>query len=92
MLAQRSQLFTAIYQVTPNRRITTLLPDTVMSPATWQQTLSNWSTPYQLIEAQGGLGTSVSSLLELANLDWQQGKQPHWSEVLPFYGQHPVEQ
>jgi tRNA A37 threonylcarbamoyladenosine modification protein TsaB len=33
----------------------------------------------------------VISVLELAYLDWQQGKRPHWSEALPFYGQHPVE-
>ncbi len=91
MPAQRGQLFTAIYQVNPNRLgLTPLLPDTVMSLEIWEKTLANWSTPYQLIQAEGGLGASVSSLLELAYLDWKQGKQPHWSEVLPFYGQHPV--
>jgi len=29
--------------------------------------------------------------LELAYLDWKQEKRPHWSEALPFYGQHPVD-
>lgn len=91
MLAQRSQLFTAIYQVNPDGTgLTPLLSDTVMSPEIWQQTLANCSTPYQLIQVEGGLGASVSSLLELAYLDWKQGKKPHWSEALPFYGQHPV--
>jgi len=28
-------------------------------------------------------------LVELAYLDW--GKRPDWSEALPFYGQHPVD-
>ena len=94
MPAQRGQLFTAIYQPTPNNSgLTQLLPDTVMTPEAWQQTLETWTTGYQVIDipAGVGLGASVSRLLELAYLDWQQGKQTHWSEVLPFYGQHPVE-
>ena len=62
-----------------------------MTPETWQQTLNSWSTEYQLIKAEGGLGGSVTSLLELAYIDWQQGKRPDWSEALPFYGQHPVD-
>lgn len=94
MPAQRGQLFTAIYQLSPSgSTLVPLFPDTVLSPEKWQQTLDNWSTSYQLIEipAGVGLGDSVSSVLELAYWDWQQGKCPHWSEALPFYGQHPVE-
>ncbi len=90
MPAQRGQLFTAIYQVIPGAGLNPLLPDTVMIPQKWQQTLNSWSTGYQLIQAEGGLGRSVTSLLELAYLDWQQGKRLFWSEALPFYGQHPV--
>lgn len=91
MPAQRGQLFTAIYEVTKNGvGLNPLFPDTVMIPETWQQTLNSWSTGYQLIQAEGGLGRSVTSLLELAYIDWQQGKRPDWSEALPFYGQHPV--
>lgn len=92
--AQRGQLFTAIYQVLPSSSgLAQMLPDSVMTPAVWQQTLDSWH-PYQLIDiaAGAGLGATVSSLLELAYLDWQQGKRPHWSEALPFYGQHPVEE
>lgn len=91
MSAQREQLFTAIYQIHSNGLgINPLQLDTVMSPENWQQTLANWSTSYQLIVAENGLGATVSSLLEIAHLDWQQGTRPHWSEALPFYGQHPV--
>ena len=90
--AGRGQVFTAIYQVTPGGSgLIPLLPDTVMTPEAWQQTLANWSTPYHLIPPPPRLGKSVSSLLELAYLDWQQGKRPDWSEALPFYGQHPVD-
>jgi tRNA threonylcarbamoyl adenosine modification protein YeaZ len=94
MPAQRGQLFAAIYQVSSSDSgLAALLPDTVLTPEKWQHTLDKWQTPYELIEipAGVGLGASVSSLLELASLDWQQGKRPHWSEALPFYGQHPVE-
>lgn len=92
MPAQRGQLFTAIYQAPSDGiGLIPLLPDTVMSPQMWEETLANWSTPYQLVTAEGGNGAFVANVLELAYLDWKQGKRPHWSEALPFYGQHPVE-
>lgn len=90
MSAQRGQLFVAIYDVTANR-IKTLLPDTVMSPDAWQQTLATWETPYRAIAVPANLGESAIGLLELAYLEWEKGARPHWSEALPFYGQHPVE-
>ncbi len=92
MPAQRGQVFTAIYQVTASSSgLTPLLPDTVMIIAAWQQTLTHWHTPYSLIQTPVELGASVSSILTLAYLDWQQGKRPDWSEALPFYGQHSVD-
>lgn len=96
MPAQRGQFFVAIYSFKkePSAKgtgLVELLADTVMSPESWQETLAAWSNPYQLIEVQGGLGASVSSVLELAYLEFQEGKLPHWSEALPYYGQHPVE-
>ncbi|MGC1396825.1 MAG: tRNA (adenosine(37)-N6)-threonylcarbamoyltransferase complex dimerization subunit type 1 TsaB, partial [Coleofasciculaceae cyanobacterium] len=90
MPAQRGQLFTAIYQL-PVKSLTQLSPDAVMTPETWQQRLDALKMPYQLIDVPVALGDSVSSLLELAKLDWQLEKRPHWSEALPFYGQHPVD-
>jgi tRNA threonylcarbamoyl adenosine modification protein YeaZ len=93
MPAQRGQLFGAIYQVLPdNSGLKPLLSDTVMTPEVWQKTLINWPNSYDLIQALSGLGASVSSLLELAHLDWKKGIRPHWSEAIPFYGQHPVEE
>ncbi len=90
--AQRGQVFAAIYQVNPaGSGLIELLPDTVMTPEVWQQTLNSWSTSYNLIQVPTALGMSSSSTLELAYLDWQQGKRPDWSEALPFYGQHPVD-
>ena len=92
MPAQRGQLFTAIYQVFfENYAVTQLLPDSVMTPETWKQSLESLKSPYQLIDVSEYLGTNALSMLELAYGHWQQGKRPHWSEALPFYGQHPVE-
>ena len=88
MPAQREQLFTAIYQV-EEMGINHLLEDTLMNPAAWEKILENWENSYQLIQVENGLGKSVVSLLELAHLEWQKGNRPHWSEALPFYGQHP---
>ncbi len=92
MPAQRGKVFAAIYQPTPDTcGLTALLPDTVFTPEAWQETLANWNTDYQLIEAKSGIAATVTSVLELAYLEWQQGKCPDWSEALPYYGQHPVE-
>jgi tRNA threonylcarbamoyl adenosine modification protein YeaZ len=92
MPAQRGKIFAAIYHFEPDTsKLTACLPDRVFAPEAWQETLANWNTNYQLIQAQSGLAATVTSILELANLDWQEGKSPNWSEALPYYGQHPVE-
>ncbi|BAY96312.1 peptidase M22 glycoprotease [Tolypothrix tenuis PCC 7101] len=92
MPAQRGQVFGAIYQPhADNSNLTTLLPDSVFTPEVWQETLANWQTTYQLIEAKSALAATVTNILELAYLDWEQGKRPHWFEALPYYGQHPVD-
>ncbi|MGL4377886.1 MAG: tRNA (adenosine(37)-N6)-threonylcarbamoyltransferase complex dimerization subunit type 1 TsaB [Microcoleaceae cyanobacterium] len=104
MPAQRGELFVGIYIKEWDKEGNTtglypLLPDRVMKPETWQETLESWPNSYQLIEVEnrekdateGGLGITVSSILELAYLEWQQGNRPHWEEILPYYGQHPVD-
>lgn len=89
MPAQRGQLFTAIYGAN-HYGVESLLADTVMSPEQWQQTVTQWPNLEQQIEIPPAAGALVASVLELAYLDWQQGKRPDWSDTLPFYGQHPV--
>lgn len=90
MAAQRGQLFGAVYSVNKNSGLTELFPDTVMTPQSWQEKLESWENSYQLIEVASELGSSVSSVLELAYLEWQMGSRPDWSDALPYYGQHPV--
>jgi tRNA threonylcarbamoyl adenosine modification protein YeaZ len=92
MNAHRGEVFAAIYQIAADKsELIELLPDTVMQPHIWREKLEKYPTPYQLIQAPSALGASVSSLLELAYLDYQKGLRPHWSQAIPFYGQHPVE-
>jgi tRNA threonylcarbamoyl adenosine modification protein YeaZ len=92
MAAQKGQVFGAIYQLTADEdKIMALLPDTVFTSEAWQEKLANFDRAYQLIEAKSGLAATVTSVLELAYLQYQQGKRPDWSEALPYYGQHPVD-
>ncbi|MBD1828443.1 tRNA (adenosine(37)-N6)-threonylcarbamoyltransferase complex dimerization subunit type 1 TsaB [Microcoleus vaginatus GB1-A2] len=90
MPAQRGQLFGAVYSVNKDSGLTELFPDTVMTAESWQEKLESWENSYQLIEVGSELGSSVSSVLELAYLEWKQGSRPDWSDALPYYGQHPV--
>ena len=91
MPAQRGQLFGAVYSVNKDSGLTELFPDTVMTAESWQEKLESWENSYQLIEVGSELGWSVSSVLELAYLEWKQGSRPDWSDALPYYGQHPVQ-
>ncbi len=94
MQAQRGEWFTAIYGVVPKSshafELVPHLDDRALPAADWQQTLETWPRPYHLIQAGQTLGSSVVSLLEMAHRGWQRGDRPVWTEVLPFYGQHPV--
>lgn len=89
MRAQRQEVFGAIYSIHAGR-LEERLPDRVMSLEEWQRSLAQWQQPYRLVEAEGNLGDSVTSVLALARAEWQRGQRPHWSEALPYYGQHPV--
>ncbi|MFP4133408.1 MAG: tRNA (adenosine(37)-N6)-threonylcarbamoyltransferase complex dimerization subunit type 1 TsaB [Halothece sp.] len=88
--ARRQQSFVGIYQVRETG-LMTYLSDTIMTAETWEETLATLNQPYQRIKAtEEALGKTVSSLLDLAIKDWQQGKSPTLEEAKPFYGQSPV--
>lgn len=91
MPAQRGQLFAAIYQINVQQsQMTPILSDSVFSPSAWQEYLDNYHDNYQLVMATSGLAATVTSILQLATKEYQQGKRPHWSQAKPFYGQNPV--
>jgi tRNA threonylcarbamoyl adenosine modification protein YeaZ len=83
--AQTNLVYAAIYSGSK-----ALLPDSLMTVEAWQQTLETWQTPYQLVKAENGLGATVASVLEIAGLEYLEGKRPQWIDALPFYGQSPV--
>jgi len=92
MPASRGEVFVAIYTTKPDRReLVALLPDTVLPLSEWEQQQQHWHRPLQLILAPEKLGETVTSLLAIAQSQWQQGERPDWSIALPFYGQHPIE-
>ncbi|MDJ1183644.1 tRNA (adenosine(37)-N6)-threonylcarbamoyltransferase complex dimerization subunit type 1 TsaB [Roseofilum casamattae] len=87
MPGQRGQVFGAVYQI-ESGNIVAIVGDRVFAPEDWQTLVAEHS--YPLVPAVSNLGETVSSILELAYLSWQQGQRPSWSNALPFYGQHPV--
>lgn len=89
MDARREQMFVGIYQVN-SQGLQTYIGDTLMTIADWQQTLADLPAKYKLITTDDKIATTVTNVLDLAYIDWQQGKYPHWSEIVPYYGQHPV--
>lgn len=89
MRAQRGEVFGAIYQLA-EPSVQVVLPEALYSQTDWDAKLGDWSTPYHLLQAEGGLASSVTGVLSLANERWQNGEIPDWQTVLPFYGQHPV--
>ncbi len=91
MPAQRGMVFAAIYEVKlDGGGLSAVVPDMVITPQAWQEKLDSWNDNYQLVQANSGSSATVTSLLQLAYLDWLDGKRPYWGEALPFYGQHPV--
>ncbi|MEM8675999.1 MAG: tRNA (adenosine(37)-N6)-threonylcarbamoyltransferase complex dimerization subunit type 1 TsaB [Cyanobacteria bacterium P01_G01_bin.67] len=90
MDARREQLFVAIYQVS-NQGLQTYMADTLMAIEVWQKALAELPFAYELIIAEAPIAQTVTDILDLAYSAWQQGKHTHWSEVIPYYGQHPVQ-
>lgn len=91
MPAQRGEVFGAIYELA-SEGLTTRLPDQIYTQADWQQVLADWPDEYVLVKAEAGLAATVEQVLALAGQRWQAGDRPLWSDVLPYYGQHPVQQ
>ena len=89
MAARREELFVAIYQLNKQGQLQAYMEDKLMSQPAWQEILDSLQS-YKLIIAEDNIAVTVTNVLDLAYADWQQGKSDHWSEVIPFYGQHPV--
>ncbi len=100
MPAQRGEVFGAVYgrkivggaSPAENRNeLTTILPDAVFSATDWDKQLVDLHPTYhQIVPQSANLAATVTSIFALAQLAYDRGQRPHWSSVLPFYGQHPV--
>ena len=91
MKASRGKVYGAIYQKNEQgNNLNLVLENTVMLPEEWQQKQQDFNLKTQPLIASSQLGITASSLLELANYQWQQGESPHWSAIIPYYGMSVV--
>jgi tRNA threonylcarbamoyl adenosine modification protein YeaZ len=90
MRAQRNMRFTAIYQI-HNSTLMPIQPEQVVSPESWEQTLREYKSPVFPVTAEKNIAATAPHLLTLAYQQWQAGHRPCWYEVVPYYGQHPVD-
>lgn len=91
MAAQRGEVFGAIYQP-QGGGVEVLLPEALYRQADWEAQVAAWPTPCHWVKAEGGLANAVTGVLAIAHQRWQAGDRPVWETVLPFYGQHPIQQ
>lgn len=91
MPARRQQLFGAVYELLP-AQLVLRLPEAAFSAAAWTAARDRLTgAPVAELELPAPRGADVVGAFELAYQGWQAGERPHWSEVVPFYGQHPIE-
>ena len=86
MSATKEQIYGAIYQMSEQGKLITILADSLLDPEQWQEKLACFAPPQKVFISPDNLGDNVSDLLTLAYQDWQAGIRPIWSEALPFYG------
>jgi tRNA threonylcarbamoyl adenosine modification protein YeaZ len=92
MTAQRGEVFGAVYKLSDDRQtLITILPDTVFSATNWDTQLAHLKPSYhQIVPQSANLANTVVSVLALAEIAYDRGERPDWSNAIPFYGQHPV--
>jgi tRNA threonylcarbamoyladenosine biosynthesis protein TsaB len=90
MPATRGELFTAIYQYVRDNKLLTIEADTTTNQPQWQEKLDRLDVNYQKTIAPADLGYTVNSILDLATIEYREGRRSQWSDIEPFYGQNPV--
>ena len=87
MPANRGLIYGGIYQNTVRElEDFTYRPDEIITPALWSAILEDLPQPWGRLMVPSYLGYTVNSLLQMASLQYQQGKRPYWQEARPFYG------
>ncbi|MEM6501637.1 MAG: tRNA (adenosine(37)-N6)-threonylcarbamoyltransferase complex dimerization subunit type 1 TsaB [Cyanobacteria bacterium P01_C01_bin.89] len=87
--ARRGELHGAVYELHGDGVVCQRSP-VVLSPEPWQLELEKLSQPCKPCALESEMGGDGKGLLAIATWQWITGIRPHWSEVLPYYGQHPV--
>jgi tRNA threonylcarbamoyl adenosine modification protein YeaZ len=90
MPARRGEWHGGIYEITA-AGLVTHVSDRVLAPEQWETTIAQQPAPCVIVTAEADLGQDAIALLQLAQQDWAKDVRPHWSQVLPHYGQHPVD-
>ncbi|MFM2430406.1 MAG: hypothetical protein RLZZ511_1619 [Cyanobacteriota bacterium] len=89
MPAQRGELHGGIYQFHNAANYKILQADGIFTPASWETALA--AVPEVLRhEASPAQGRYAAALLTITRNAYISGDRPHWSTVLPYYGQQPV--
>ena len=86
MSATKDQIYCAVYQMSEQGKLITILPDILLEPEQWREKLIHLAPDQKIFITPDNLGDNVSDLLTLAYQDWQAEIRPVWSEALPFYG------
>ncbi len=87
--ARRGELHGAVYELCCDGVVCRRSP-VVMAPEPWQLELEKLPQPCKPCALESDMGDDGEGLLAIATWRWIQGNRPHWSQVLPYYGQHPV--
>lgn len=92
MPAKREAVFGGIYRPNGQGDLTAVLDDAVIPEADWSKTIAGWEQPLLQVATKVGEGfaESVTGVMAISKARWHQGDRPDWSDVMPFYGQHPV--
>jgi tRNA A37 threonylcarbamoyladenosine modification protein TsaB len=90
MPAQRGEVFGSVYRLLEND-LRCEVGLRMFTPETWQAQLAELAPLADKIQAPAAQGQFVEHVLALADKSWQNGDRPHWSSVLPDYGQNPVQ-
>jgi tRNA threonylcarbamoyl adenosine modification protein YeaZ len=87
MPAQQGQIYTGVYRISHRHRTIEVLDiDRLTTPAAWQEYSAKFSGSKIILASGAKLGSTVDSVWDLAQLQWQRGEIPTWQNLTPFYG------
>jgi tRNA threonylcarbamoyl adenosine modification protein YeaZ len=93
MKANQGEVFVGAYQIKPDKYLSIISSDKIISNEQWEEELNSYKTKfkdnYQLVVAPDKLGFTAPSLLEIASIRYEQEKLngvfSTWENLTPFY-------